>query len=304
MPEPLISLPLILIASITAGCCIGFATLMISRIMLGKRKSHDTFEQSRREQLRKANGTYRRFEPLVDELCVFYPADHFSNQLEHHLRLVAGTAPWKPAEFMSVKRIESVFVGLTIVGFIALLGMPLVGIGAGLATAMIYPTLARNGVINRGKLRLKRLKLRIPFAIDQISLMMEAGAGFEDSLRTVIMDNSEHPLSVEFSEVVRQMALGRPRSQTLTEFRDRLSDPDVSEIVFAIIKGEELGTPLSSILREQATQMRLKRSQWGEKAASEAEVKMVFPGMITMIACLLVIVAPILLPVVSKLLEG
>ncbi len=302
--QSLISLPLIFFASLAAGGSVGIATLMISQIMLGKRKSHDTFEQSRREQLRLANGSYRKFEPLVDELTRFYPETHSTDQLGHHLCLVTGAAPWKPAEFMSVKTIESVFVGLTIVGFISLLGMPLLGIGAGIATGLIYPTLARNAVINRAKSRLKTLKLRIPFAIDQISLMMEAGAGFEDSLRTVVSDHREHPLSVEFAEVVRQMALGRPRRQSLAGFRDRLSDPDVSEIVFAIIKGEELGTPLSSILREQATQMRLKRSQWGEKAASEAEVKMVFPGMITMVACLLVIVAPILLPVVNKLLEG
>ena len=299
-----VSIPLISLASIAAGCSVGFAALMISQIMHGKRKTHDTFEQSRRENLRLANGTYRRFEPLVDELNLLYPADQSANKLDHHLRLVSTTAPWKPAEFMSVKTIEAVFVGLTITAFICLLGMPLFGVGMGIATGLIYPTLARNSVINRGKAKLKTLKLRIPFAIDQISLMMEAGAGFEDSLRTVVADNPEHPLSVEFSEVVRQMALGRPRRQALTGFRDRLSDPDVSEIVFAIIKGEELGTPLSSILREQASQMRLKRSQWGEKAAAEAEVKMVFPGMITMVACLLVIVAPILLPVVSKLLEG
>ena len=302
--SPLIGMPLIFFASIAAGCSVGFAALVINRIMNGKRKQHDTFEQSRREQLRLANGSYRRFEPLVDELSAFFPDDHAADQLGHHLRFVAGAANWKPAEFMSVKTIEAVFVGLAIAGFISVLGMSLVGVGAGVLTGLIYPTLARNSVINRAKSRLKTLKLRIPFAIDQISLMMEAGAGFEDSLRTVVSDNQEHPLSVEFSEVVRQMALGRPRSQALTAFRDRLSDPDISEIVFAIIKGEELGTPLSSILREQASQMRLKRSQWGEKAASEAEVKMVFPGMITMVACLLVIVAPILLPVVSKLMEG
>ena len=83
-----------------------------------------------------------------------------------------------------------------------------------------------------------------------------------------------------------------------------MEDSDIAEFVFAIIKGEELGTPLSTILREQANQMRLKRSQWGEKAAAEAEVQIVFPGMITMVACLLVIIAPILLPAVMTFLEN
>lgn len=294
----------LLLASVMAGCSIGFASLILSRILLGKRPPQDTFEQSRRQELRQASSTYRRFEPLVDELTLFFPPHRGSDQLAHHLKLDVASPAWKPAEFMATKTIDAVFVGLAIFAVIAILGMPLLALVFAGVTGLLYPTLARGSVINRAKHRLKTLKLRMPFAIDQISLMMEAGAGFEDSLRTVVADNREHPLSVEFAEVVRQMSLGRPRSQALVGFRDRMADDDISEIVFAIIKGEELGTPLSRILREQANQMRLKRSQWGEKAAAEAEVQMVFPGMISMVACLLVIMAPILLPVVTKLLEG
>jgi len=101
--------------------------------------------------------------------------------------------------------------------------------------------------------------------------------------------------------VLRQISLGRPRNETLQALDERLQDDDVSEMVFAINKGEELGTPLSAILREQAEQMRLKRSQRGEKAAAEAQVNIVFPGMVVMIACLLVVIAPILLPPVLAL---
>ncbi len=296
-----IALPL---ACIAAGCGVWLAMGTISRILLGKRRTYETFEQSRREQLRLASGTYRRFEPLVDELRAFFPDNHASDQLAHHLKLEAESPPWKPDEFMATKSTEALFVAFAIFAFMALLGMPILAVGFAGVTGAIYPTLSRGAVISRAKSRLKSLKLRLPFAIDQISLMMEAGAGFEDSLKTVIADNPDHPLCVELAEVVRQMSLGRPRSQALSDFRDRMSDDDISEIVFAIIKGEELGTPLSNILHDQANQMRLKRSQWGEKAASEAEVQMVFPGMITMVACLLVIVAPILLPVVITLLGG
>jgi tight adherence protein C len=42
--------------------------------------------------------------------------------------------------------------------------------------------------------------------------------------------------------------------------------------------------------------MRLRRAQWGEKAAAEAEVQIVFPGMLVMLACLIVVVAPMVLP--------
>lgn len=292
------------LASILAGCAVSFAALIISQLMVGKRRDFATFEQARRKELRQNNSVYRNAEPLVDELCAFYPPSHAADQLAHHLKLGSESAPWKPEEFMATKTIEAFLVGGAIFVFILLFGMPMLALVFGGVTGLIYPTLARSSVISNSKKRLRKLKVRLPFAIDQISLMMEAGAGFEDSLRTVVADNRQHPLSVELSEIVRQMSLGRPRSQALAGFKDRLADDDVSEIVFAITKGEELGTPLSNILREQANQMRIKRSQWGEKAASEAEVQMVFPGMITMVACLLVIVAPILLPVIITLLEG
>jgi tight adherence protein C len=297
------SIPL-LVASLLAGGSVGLAIAIVARMITGKRLQRETFEQSRRTELRQASRLYRWFEPLIDELTLFFPDGYASDKLTHHLKLTADSPPWTAAEFMAVKSIEALLIGIAIVTFVTLLKMPLLGIGMALATGLTYPSMARKSIINRGQKRLKRIKLRLPFAIDQISLMMEAGAGFEDSLRTVVADNRDHPLSIELAEVIRQMSLGRPRRQALAGFRDRMADEDTSEIIFAIIKGEELGTPLSNILREQAGQMRLKRSQWGEKAASEAEVQMVFPGMITMVACLLVIVAPILLPVVITLLQS
>jgi tight adherence protein C len=292
------------LSSILLGCACGVGATVISRIVTRKRGSFTTFEESRRAELRASNSTYRWFEPLIDELTRFFPDSYQTDQLAHHLKLGSDHPPWTPAEFMAGRTVEGVMIAACISLFVLLIGSPVLAIVMGLGTGLMYPMLARSSVVTHAKKRLRKLKLRLPFAIDQISLMMEAGAGFEDSLRTVIEDNTRHPLSTEFAEVVRQMSLGRPRSQALAGFRDRMSDDDISEVVFAIVKGEELGTPLSSILREQATQMRLKRSQWGEKAASEAEVQMVFPGMITMIACLLVIVAPILLPVIVELLAA
>jgi tight adherence protein C len=124
---------------------------------------------------------------------------------------------------------------------------------------------------------------------------MEAGGGFQECLQTAVSENGDHPLTDELAEVLRQISLGRPRHEALQAMQDRLQDDDVKEMVFAINKGEELGTPLSAILRDQAEQMRLKRSQRGEKAAAEAEVKIIFPGMVLMIACLIVVIAPIVL---------
>lgn len=287
------------------GCFVGGLTLWVARVVGTPRATcASSFEQQRREAVRQGNRIYRGFEPLVDELAQSLFSAHDSTALSRHLKLSAEPLPYRPSEFMANKTIEGGLIGGAIAASCVVLGLGLLGLLMGIGITLLYPLLARKAITAQSQLRLKRIRLRLPFVVDQISLMMEAGGGFEDSLRTAVSDNQVHPLSQELQEVLRQMSLGRPRDQALYGLRDRLADDDLSELIFAIIKGEELGTPLSSILREQANQMRLKRSQWGEKAAAEAEVQMVFPGMITMVACLLVIVAPILLPAVMTLLEN
>jgi tight adherence protein C len=74
-----------------------------------------------------------------------------------------------------------------------------------------------------------------------------------------------------------------------------MADEDSKDLIGAIIQGETLGTPLAKSLRVQAEQLRLKRSQWAEKAAEESKVALVFPAMLIMAACLAIVVAPFVL---------
>lgn len=267
----------------------------------------DSFEHHRLHQLRASNSVFRWFEPVVNELTQFFdPHSERLRQLRRHLKLAGETSaasPWKPAEFLATKTIEAVLCSVAVFLLVAPTGFYSFAAFLAFMLLISYTTIAEQSVISKSKKKMKAIRLRMPFAVDQIALMLQAGAEFEGALETVVRDNVEHPLTVELAEVLRQVSLGRPRGQALTDLRNRLEDKDVSELVFAINKGEELGTPLSSILREQADQMRLKRSQWAEQAASEAEVKMVFPGMVVMVACLLVIIAPILLPALMTFLE-
>ena len=286
---------------------VALATWTVLHVLTGSRSqlsAGDTFEQKRLPKLRETQPTFRWFEPLVRELAGLYdPKSEKLIKLQRHLKLSQESAPWTPAEFLATKNIEAVLCAVVIYLLISVTGFRIFAAMLALMMLFGYTQLAQSSVVSRSQRYMKRLRLRLPFAVDQIALMMQAGAEFEGCLETVVRDNVDHPLIIELREVLRQVNLGRPRGQALTEFRDKLCDNDISELVFAINKGEELGTPISSILREQADQMRLKRSQWAEQAAGEAEVQMVFPGMIVMVACMLVVVAPILLPALVTFLE-
>lgn len=251
--------------------------------------------------MRSRSAIYRWCEPLLEEIAS-WAERRLSvkwDRLQRNLGVAQEKLPWHAKEFLAAKIVESSLIGATLFLLVALMGSYAAGAFLALLTAVCYAGLSLRTVADRAK---RRLRLRLPFAVDLIALMMEAGASFQESLRVVVDENSGHPLGEEFGEVLRQIALGRTRAEALRALQKRLNDPDVSELVFAINKGEELSTPLSAILRDQADQMRPKRSQWGEKAAGEAEVQLVFPGMVVMVACLLVVLAPIILPAILPLL--
>jgi tight adherence protein C len=262
------------------------------------------FERQRREELRAGSFAYRWFEPVIDEVAALLTRRE--NPALEGLRhgLVAGREklPWKPEEFIAAKWLEAIVFGGGIFLLLWIGNWPITAVVLGIAVALVYGLLTPKSVQDRARKRLARIRIRLPFAVDLIALTMEAGGGFQECLQTAVAENGNHPLTDELAEVLRQISLGRPRNEALTALQERLHDDDINELVFAINKGEELGTPLSAILRDQAEQMRLKRSQRGEKAAAEAEVKIVFPGMVLMIACLLVVIAPIVLPAILAVL--
>lgn len=296
-----------LLPSLLLGLAVGyaiwelFAILAYPRDRLGE--SHP-FERQRREELRSRNSIYRWFEPVVEEMGAFfrkYPPTSLAD-LQHNLVVSREKLPWQPEEFLATKWLEGIVSGVVLFLILWLAGWYNSAVMLGLTVIVVYAVLMPKTIRDRAKRRLTRIRNRLPFAVDLIALTMEAGGGFQECLATAVAENGkDHPLTEEFAEVLRQISLGRPRNETLQALDERLHDDDVSEMVFAINKGEELGTPLSAILREQAEQMRLKRSQRGEKAAAEAQVNIVFPGMVVMIACLLVVIAPILLPPVLAL---
>ncbi len=290
---------MIVLSSTGMGLAGGWATLVLAQVISTPRPptEHSRYERERRAQMRSASRTYRWFEPLIDELASLAFRDRSSQPgWAGSLRNSPRWSPWTPREFWATQTVEGFLVAMGVFLLVAPTGFVGLAAFAGLGLVFSYPTLVIRGVQQQAARRLKLQRLRLPMVVDQIALMMEAGANFEDSLRALVDEDPQHPLSIELAQVLHEVDSGRTRRDALSDLKDRIADGDVSEVVFAITKGEELGTPLSAILSGQAKQMRLKRSQWGEKAAAEAEVQIVFPGMLVMIACLIVIIAPILLP--------
>jgi tight adherence protein C len=291
---------MLLFVSALMGCAIGGIAFVLVDLVV-RQRSFDPrlgrFEVDRRNAIREKSTTYRLFEPWVDDWVPWFERNYDETKLEpvkKHLAASGSELPWVPVEFLAIRRIEAIFsAALAYFFFWVLLGLstafltvPIVFFGF----EFLSRRLLRSNAIRR-QIQIKR---RFAAAIDLMALMMEVGAGFQESLNVAVEESKGSPLGAELSLVKRDMTMGK-REDALRNFVTRTQDEDIAEVVFAIIEGEELGTPLAKILRIQAEQMRQKRSQWAEKASAEAEVTLVFPAMLIMIACLLLVVAPFIL---------
>ena len=295
---------LLLAASCAAGLGTAAATSWVLTLVGRARPTTAAaweFESARRIELRKGNSAYRWFEPVVDELAAMYRKRGGKKLEALRTQLVAaGVAlPWKPEEFMAVKLVEGAIGGVFSVLFGVMIGSPIFGLALGGITAFFLQRNAVGDVAKKASKRVSLVKRRLPFAVDLMALMLEAGGGLLDGLNTLVRDLGNHPLGQELAIIVSEINLGRSLHESLTRFQQRVPDDDVAELVFMINKGNEFGTPMAQTFRLQAEQMRLKRSQWAEKAAGTAQVNIVLPGMVIMIACLIIIGAPFILEAVG-----
>ena len=110
------------------------------------------------------------------------------------------------------------------------------------------------------------------------ALSVGAGLDFNSSLeRIVTKDSTRSPLVEEMRYVLQEVKMGTTRREALLGLKERVPSDYINGLVSSVVQAEQMGTPLTNILRIQAGAIRLKRSQRAEKLAGEAPVKMIMP---------------------------
>jgi len=257
-----------------------------------------TYTQKRHRRLRD---TYPMFHHLFALVLEWLPYSAGSSQIEsirRDLPMGAKDSPWTPEEFLAQIRVEGVLLALGMGILLTLMIHPFFGLFCALLVCIFYSPIRVKHLADIASKRRVKIRQRLPMLIDLLALSQEAGASFDGSLRTAIKENKGHPIAIEFQEMHRHIELGRPLQTALRDLAERIQDEPINELVFTVNKAMELGVPMANTLSEISDQMRLKLQQWGEKAAAEAQVKIMFPSIIIMVACMIVIVAPFILPAI------
>ncbi len=215
----------------------------------------------------------------------------FVDSLERRIELAGLGARW-PVE--RVLAVQVVLLGGALA--LGLLFLNAQGSRAGLIALGVLLWLALFGpfvVLDRAvKNRQDSIQRELPDALDQITMAVEAGLGFEGALHRAAAAGAG-PLAEEMRRVLKEMQIGVTRSQALRRLADRTDLVDLREFVIAVVQAEEHGLPIAQVLRVQAGEQRVKRRQRAEEKAMRLPVKMIFPlGLCIFPALFIVIIGP------------
>jgi tight adherence protein C len=144
--------------------------------------------------------------------------------------------------------------------------------------------------------RQKAIVRALPFSVDLLTLVVEAGLDFSQGLQRVVERGPAGPLADELSLMLREIRLGTTRSDGLRNLAERCGVPEVSSFSSVLIQADRLGASIGTVLRAQADLMRAERFQRAEKAGARASSIILVPLVLFILpAALLVIVGPVLL---------
>ncbi len=171
----------------------------------------------------------------------------------------------------------------------AVLGGPLPAIGLAVGGTLLG-YYAPNMVLHQTAYnRSDQIRKDLPDALDLLTISVEAGLAFDAAVSQVAR-NTEGPLADEFFRVLQEMQIGLGRSEAIRALGDRTDVEELRSFVTAMVQADAFGIPIANVLRVQAKEMRVKRSQRAEEMAQKVPVKILFPLIFCILPVLFIVV--------------
>jgi tight adherence protein C len=146
--------------------------------------------------------------------------------------------------------------------------------------------------------RHRAIRRALPFLLDILTLSVEAGMDFMTALQRHVERAPIDPLVEELMRMIREIQLGKIRRDALRAMSLRVDFADLKSVVNALVQADELGVSIGTTLRVQADQIRQRRFERAERLANEAPMKMLFPLIVFIFPCvLLILMGPVIMQI-------
>jgi tight adherence protein C len=158
----------------------------------------------------------------------------------------------------------------------------------GVAFAVLLFVLPEVSLNSRAEDRQKAILLALPDTLDQMTIAVEAGLGFEAAM-TKAAHGSHGPLSEELIRTLQDMSIGRSRSDAYSALIARTDCDDLKRFIRAVQQADRYGIAVADVLRVQASEMRVRRRQRAEEQAMKVPIKVVFPLVFAILPVLFIV---------------
>ncbi len=208
-------------------------------------------------------------------------------ELERRVRLAGLGSRWTVDRVLAAK--------LLLAGVAALAGFWYGGQRSGMAMGVfavagaVFAYLAPDLILwGRARERQVIIRRALPDALDQMTICVESGLGFDQALQRV-GERGSGPLAAELQRTLGELAVGIPRPEALGNLVDRTDVDELRRFVVAVRQADEYGLPVARVLRVQAAQLRMRRRLAAEERAMKMPVKIVFPLVMCIFPALFVV---------------
>jgi len=175
-------------------------------------------------------------------------------ELQRTLNLAGRPMGLSASEYLAVRYVTagigSLAGGLAglVLGSIAFV---LLGIAVGAVVGLMAP---RYILAARVKKARREIQLTLPDSMDLMSVCVEAGLTFEGAMGKVA-ERYENQLGMEFTQVLRELRLGRSRRDAMADLGVRTGVSEVHSFAQAVIQSDVLGTGIARVLRLQSDEL-------------------------------------------------
>ena len=219
----------------------------------------------------------------------FSPAGR-TQKISYRLDLAGNPTGWDVDRILGLKALFAIVGAAAGLLFPLLLGLGLLRTLAATIGLLLIGWLAPSlWLYQVAYNRTQQIRRDLPDALDLLTISVEAGLSFDAAVAQVAR-NSEGPLAQELFRVLQEMQIGTGRTNALRGLAERTDLPELRSFVGAMVQADSFGIPISGVLRVQALEMRVKRSQRAEEAAQKVPVKILFPLIFCILPSLFVVI--------------
>ncbi len=151
-----------------------------------------------------------------------------------------------------------------------------------------------------GEERKSVLSKELPFALDMVTVSMQAGLEFGAAIRQLVKESGQSVLANEFAVMLKEVELGKTRIEAMRTMAGRIQLEEFISVVSAVEQGTDLGASITKTLQIQAEELRRLRYHRAERKAARAPSLMIMPMALFILPSVFII---IFVPILVRLAE-